>query len=68
MCKINKTEASCVSEYTVPADVKVIEERAFKNCDNLKKVVISEGVTVIGNRAFDDVLTWKKLCFHLLLK
>ena len=40
------------TEFTVPDSVEAIEEEAFADCDNLKKVDLPDGLTKIGDRAF----------------
>jgi len=40
-----------IEEYTVQDGIKAIMDRAFSDC-NLKKVVLPEGLEVIGNHAF----------------
>ncbi len=40
------------SKYTVPANVKKIKKGAFKDADNLKKIVITKNVCNISNEAF----------------
>jgi hypothetical protein len=46
--------ADCPSltEVTIPASVRTIEDGAFSNCINLRKVKISTGVTSIGMKVF----------------
>lgn len=36
----------------VPEGVKIIGERAFAHCDNLKKIVLPDSLETLGNRAF----------------
>lgn len=45
-----KTDAS----FTVPRTVEKIENRAFRNCSNLKTVVLGEKTTEIGSGAFQN--------------
>ncbi len=44
-CKISK-------KITIPKGVEIIEESAFKNCENLTSIEIPEGVKTINNKAF----------------
>ena len=41
-------------EVTIPKSVKIIDNRAFKNCDSLTSVTIPESVETIGIGAFGD--------------
>lgn len=41
-----------LSSITIPEGVTNIEERAFRDCDNLTTITLPEGVTSIGNSAF----------------
>lgn len=41
-----------IETYTIPNSVKVIECRAFVNCDNLQSVIIPNSVTTIKSGAF----------------
>jgi hypothetical protein len=47
--------ADCTELYTIyfPASIKEIPNRCCKGCTNLKYVSIPEGITTIGQRAFD---------------
>ena len=45
-------EGSKLEEIILPPDVKSIEEGAFAECRNLKKVVLAEGLEIIGPFAF----------------
>ena len=40
------------TEYTVPDTVKEIASNAFYTSDNLTKITVSEGVEIIGSKAF----------------
>lgn len=40
------------SSFTVPNGVTCIKDYAFSDCDNLKKIVVSDSVNVIGTGAF----------------
>lgn len=52
--------ASTKTEYTVPKGVKTIEGGAFSCCDNLKSVIVSEGVTTI-EIAFNNCINLKNI-------
>ena len=43
-----------ITEYTIPQQVTVIGESAFKYCDKLTSVTIPESVTTIGKAAFNN--------------
>ena len=43
-----------LTELTIPADVKQIKDYAFYGYNNLKKVIMNDGVTSIGEWAFYD--------------
>ena len=40
------------SKFILPKDVKIIFERAFKNCDKLQQAVLPKGLIEIGDGAF----------------
>lgn len=40
------------TEYTIPEAVRVISDRAFRGCENIKKLIIPDTVTEIGKEAF----------------
>lgn len=46
--------APSVSSLVVPGTIYEIGEKAFSGCTNLKRVVIEDGVKVIGYRAFQN--------------
>ena len=45
-------DCSSIEEIIIPASVKTVENGAFGKCTNLKKLVLNEGLEVIGNSAF----------------
>ena len=52
-------DISSVSEITIPNEVngvpvKEIMYGAFSNCPSLRKVILSEGIEIISNSAFDE--------------
>ena len=49
--------------YTVPDDVDVIMDNAFRACKSLKSVVIPEGVQIIGKYAFYECDNLESLRF-----
>ena len=46
------------TSYTIPDGVKIIGNSAFRNCDNLKNIILPDTVTIIEKSAFEN-------CFHL---
>ena len=46
--------SSELEEITIKSNIKYIWVNAFYDCDNLRKVVIGEGVEEIGNYAFGE--------------
>ncbi len=54
--------------YTVPENVTEICNNAFKNCADLKSVIISEGVTSIGTEAFFGCTNLKSVTLPKSLK
>ena len=43
-----------LTEFSVPDNVKEIDDGAFYNCTDLKKITIPEFVTYIGNDVFKN--------------
>ena len=43
-----------ITEVTIPAGVTRLEEYTFYNCRNLKKAVLPDGITFIGNSCFSE--------------
>ena len=43
---------NALTQYTISADIKVIGESAFSDCNSLKSITIPESVTAIGDQAF----------------
>ena len=50
-----------IRSLRIPGSVKTIDYGAFENCDNLTKVVISDGVETIGQFAFGSCYSLKKI-------
>lgn len=45
-------ESSDIAEFIVPKQIKVIKDRAFHNCKNLRKVTLEEGVCELSEGVF----------------
>ena len=46
------TENKSLTSLVLPASVTELEEGCFENCVNLKQVTFSEGLKIIGAKAF----------------
>lgn len=51
------------TEYSLPSEVREIEDRAFDNCHNLESITIPNTITKIGDYAFYDT-SLKKVSFE----
>lgn len=51
-----------LTSVAVPSSVTMIEDHgAFGNCENMEKVVFSEGLKVISNQTFSDCISLKEI-------
>lgn len=50
-------------EIIMPDSVETIKHCAFKNCDNLKKIVFGKGIKVIDRDAFHGCHTVNEIVF-----
>lgn len=45
-------QESNITNVFIPASIKIVNRKAFKDCDQLETVTISEGVKELGDMAF----------------
>lgn len=45
----------------IPGSIKQIEEGTFKNCNRLEKIILNEGIEVIGSEAFGECSLLKRI-------
>lgn len=51
------------SEYTLPETCVALQSNAFWQANNLKRVVMDEAMTIVGNGAFDDCQNLEEVVF-----
>lgn len=47
-------EGQLITELNVPSTIMAVEDYAFYNCDSIRSVVISKGVSRVGNSSFSE--------------
>lgn len=52
----NALEGTAIEKFTIPANVDSVGKKAFQNCANLKKVVISSKTLDMGEYVFDGCI------------
>lgn len=57
---------STITEYTIPQNIKYIEERAFNGC-NLTHITLPEGLVSIGDYAFQSTYSLSTISFPTTL-
>jgi len=50
-----------LTEIEIPSNIKVIGKEAFIGCENLRELVLNEGLEEIGENAFEDCTSLKTL-------
>ena len=54
---------SDIRSISLPNNIEIIENEAFKGCGNLTSITIGEGVTFIGDYAFSDCVSLSNVTF-----
>lgn len=63
-CNVNLSgNANALKKIIIPGTVKVIKDDAFANNTQLEEVIIEDGVTSVGKRAFRSCTALKKIEF-----
>ena len=61
VCMAKADFVNKITSIFVPETVKTIESRAFAKCENLEKIILSEGIVELGSNVFTDCRKLKQV-------